>query len=115
MSRSSSGWDVREYDPGIIGKDALPKPADLVIATDVLEHIEPELLGNVLEHIRSLARLGVFLNIATSPAREILPDGRNAHLIIRPPAWWREELAKAKLWPTHEATAKGYNVWVKIA
>ena len=115
LKKALVGWDVREYDPGIVGKDELPAPADLVVATDVLEHIEPELLDNVLEHIRSLAKIGIFFNIATSAAKEILPDGRNAHLIIKPPMWWHDRLSRAKLWPTHEATAKGYNVWIKVA
>jgi hypothetical protein len=109
------GWDVREYDPGIVGKDIMPKPADLVVATDVLEHIEPELLDNVLLHLRGLARKGLFLNIATRAAKEILPDGRNAHLIIQPPQWWKDQLVKAGLWPSRDVEQKGYNVWIKLA
>lgn len=77
-----------EYDPAIAGKDALPKPADLVVCTDVLEHIEPDKLDNVLAHLRRLSAKGCFLVIATRAANKILPDGRNAHLIIEPAEWW---------------------------
>lgn len=114
LKQAMAGWDVREYDPGIIGKDVLPEPADLVVATDVLEHIEPDKLGHVLTHIRGLARKGVFLNIAMGPAKEVLADGRNAHLIQQQPKWWDEQLAKAWLWPSQKAVAKGYNVWVAL-
>ena len=107
-------FDVREYDPGIIGKDMLPEPADLVVSTDVLEHIEPELLDNVLAHLKGLARKGLFLNIATGPAREILPDGRNAHLIQQPMDWWIKRLQDAGLRPKRTQERKGVSVWIKV-
>lgn len=107
-------WDVREYDPGIIGKDGEPEVADLVVSTDVLEHIEPPLLDNVLTHIRWLARKGVFLNIALGPAKEILPDGRNAHLIQKPVDWWMVRLRDAGLYPAMQQVRKGVSVWVVL-
>jgi hypothetical protein len=81
-------FDVREYDPAIDGKDGPPKFADLVVCTDVLEHVEMERLGNVVRHIQGLARKIVLLSVALDPANKFLTDGRNAHLIQRPPAWW---------------------------
>ena len=88
----SAGFAVREYDPGIPGKDSLPGPADLVVSLDVLEHIEPECLDAVLRHIGDLAIRGVYANIALYPAGNWLPDGRNAHLIIESPEWWQERI-----------------------
>lgn len=85
--------DVRSYDPGIPGKDAMPAPAAVVICTDVLEHIEPELVYNVLRHIAELARVGIYLHIATKPAKRFLPDGRNAHLIVEGAEWWTDKLS----------------------
>jgi hypothetical protein len=82
----------REYDPAIPGKDGRPEFADLVVCTDVLEHVEPEKLGKVLEHIHSLARKAIFLVVSLREARKNLPDGRNAHLIVRPPAWWEAKI-----------------------
>jgi hypothetical protein len=35
-----------------------------------------------------------FLIIATSPAKKFLPDGRNAHLIVETPGWWKERIEK---------------------
>lgn len=85
--------DVREYDPAIPGKDAPPDPADVIVCTDVLEHIEPGCLDNVL---RDLARLTLKVGhvvVATQPDHtKLLPDGRNPHLIVQPAGWWREKL-----------------------
>jgi 2-polyprenyl-3-methyl-5-hydroxy-6-metoxy-1,4-benzoquinol methylase len=78
-----------EYDPAVFTRSRLPPPCDLVVCTDVLEHIEPDKLKAVLRHIASLAKKGIFLSIATRPANKILPDGRNAHLIIEDTPWWR--------------------------
>jgi len=91
------GWarSVQEYDPAMRGKDHLPKPADLVVCTDVLEHVEPERLDTVLRHLRLLTSKGAYLVIATRPANKVLPDGRNAHLIQQPPDWWLERLVHA--------------------
>jgi 2-polyprenyl-3-methyl-5-hydroxy-6-metoxy-1,4-benzoquinol methylase len=80
---------IVEYDPAIPGKDREPDPADFVVCTDVLEHIEPDCLDAVLDHIRKLSLKYAFLNIATRPAVKHLPDGRNAHLIIESAEWWR--------------------------
>lgn len=85
---------LSEYDPCIPGKDAKPDPADIVICTDVLEHIEPQLLDNVLEDIAKCAKRVAFLVIATRPAKNILPDGRNPHLIVENKEWWLEKIRK---------------------
>jgi 2-polyprenyl-3-methyl-5-hydroxy-6-metoxy-1,4-benzoquinol methylase len=105
---------VTEYDPGIVGKDRMPAPADIVVCTDVLEHVEPDRLNHVLAHLGALAKRGLFLNIATAPAREYLPDGRNAHLIVRDEDWWLQALAGAGLRPSRHNKGKGLNVWVRI-
>lgn len=76
------------YDPGIAGLDKDPEPADVVVSIDVLEHVEPEHLDSVLHHIKSKAKLGVFLLACTRKAKFVLPDGRNAHLIVQPASWW---------------------------
>lgn len=86
------GRTISEYDPAIPGKDAEPEPHKHVVCTDVLEHIEPECLDEVLQHIASLMQESGLLVVATRPANKKLPDGRNAHLIIEPWAWWNKAL-----------------------
>lgn len=85
---------MQEYDPAVPGKDERPKMADLVICTDVLEHIEPELLDNVLIDIVRLTAKAAFLLIATRPAAKTLADGTNAHKIVENAEWWRTTLSK---------------------
>jgi hypothetical protein len=92
--KKSLGEKVREYDPCQSGKDADPEPADLVVCTDVLEHIEPDYLDRVLTHLSSKVRKAFFFTIALYPARKKLADGRNAHLIVESADWWRERLSR---------------------
>jgi len=84
---------VLEYDPAVDGKDELPGEAvDLVAAMDVMEHIEPEYLDGVLQTMAGLKPKLVILKIALTPAKKTLPDGRNAHILLKPSAWWFEKL-----------------------
>ena len=79
---------VHHYDPAIPEWSAPPQPCGLVACIDVLEHIEPELLDNVLDDLqRVTADAGIF-TVDTGPADKILSDGRNAHLIQKPSGWW---------------------------
>ena len=81
------------YDPGIEQWSELPKEKkEMLICMDVLEHIEPDYLVNVLKNIDSLFTKVAFLSIATCPASKSLPDGRNAHLIQEEPEWWKQTL-----------------------
>lgn len=106
--------DVRGYDVGISELSCLPDRADLVVSTDVFEHIEPSFLDNVIEHTFSLAELGVYHHIALTPAKRKLPDGRNAHLIIEPTEWWISRFQKLTSgWRLSEVKAgrKTLKVW----
>ncbi len=82
--------DVNYYpfEPAIEALSAAPEPREMVACLDVLEHVEPECLDDVLDDLRRLTRrVGVF-TVHTGPAQKTLSDGRNAHLIQRPPEWW---------------------------
>jgi hypothetical protein len=91
----ATGSRPYEYDPAVPGKDTLPMFADLVVCTDVLEHIEPDKLGNVLEHLHLITRRALFLVISTRASNKTLADGRNAHLIVEPGDWWRARVEEA--------------------
>ena len=79
------------YDP-VFPEYGEPRPADLVCCIDVLEHIEPDLVDNViLELARVTTNLG-FFSIHMGPAGKTLSDGRNAHLIQKPSSWWLKKL-----------------------
>ena len=82
------------YDPGVPELAGDPTPAQMVACVDVLEHIEPECLENVLDHIASLTEVVAFLSVHMGPALKVLPDGRNAHLIQEPVEWWLPKIMK---------------------
>jgi hypothetical protein len=79
---------IHHYDPAIPEWSRAPAPCRMVACIDVLEHIEPERLDDVLDDLRRVtAGVGVF-TVHTGPAKKILGDGRNAHLIQQPASWW---------------------------
>ena len=81
------------YDPGNEQFRQLPKRSyDAVVSTDAIEHIEPAYLDETLRVIDSkIERCGCF-RIACYPSKKNLPDGRNAHLIVQLPEWWRAKI-----------------------
>jgi 16S rRNA A1518/A1519 N6-dimethyltransferase RsmA/KsgA/DIM1 with predicted DNA glycosylase/AP lyase activity len=85
---------VHSYDPGVSEISQSPNSASFVCCTDVLEHVEPEFIDAVLDDLkRVVLNIGYFI-VSNSPAQKILPDGRNAHLIIQPFEWWKDKLSK---------------------
>ena|SRR3990167_6092186 len=84
--------EVRGYDPGVEEYSMMPEPAEMVACIDVLEHIEPEFIDNVLDDLQRVTRKLIFLTVHTGPAKKTLPDGRNAHLIQEPAEWWIKRL-----------------------
>jgi hypothetical protein len=86
--------NIYNYDPGIPEISNKPYPSSFVCCIDVLEHVEPEFIDMVLDDlVRVVLKVGYFV-VCVSPAQKILPDGRNAHLIVKPTEWWREQFDK---------------------
>lgn len=85
-------FPIWEYDPAIPGKDESPKPADLVVCTDVLEHIEPECIMAVLQDLKRVVKNIGYFTIHMGPAKKTLPDGRNTHILQRDKQWWKNRL-----------------------
>lgn len=86
-------FPMKNYDPAIAEISGAPSPADLVVCSDVLEHIEPELLDNVLQDIQRVTKIVAYLVIATTlDGTKTLPDGRDPHLIVKPSEWWLEKV-----------------------
>ena len=82
------------YDPSIPGLDTLPvEKADLVINTDVLEHIPEDILPNVVEKISNISQY-VFFNLHHAKATAILPNGENAHCTIKDRKWYENLFRK---------------------
>lgn len=113
---------LAEYDPAVAGKDHPPLFADLVVVTDVLEHIEPDRLDAVLAHLQQLARKAVFFVVALDPANKVLADGRNAHLILESREWWAARVTAAGFrlsdlpvaLPPHYSAEKRAKRWIAV-
>jgi hypothetical protein len=100
------------YDPGVREYAGDPVPAQLVCCIDVLEHIEPERLDDVLDHLASLTEVAAFLTIHIGPAQKVLADGRNAHLIQKPVDWWLPKLMQRFDVQTMQVTMPGKAFYV---
>jgi len=94
MQHIQTPLKVHHYDPAVPSWSKPPDPCSLVACIDVLEHIEPDLLDNVLDDLKRVTlQYGVF-TVHTQAAMKSLPDGRNAHLIQQPPHWWLPKLTE---------------------
>jgi hypothetical protein len=103
---------IHHYDPAIPDWSAPPAPCGFVACIDVLEHIEPHLIDNVLDDLKRVtAGVGVF-TVHTYAAVKFLPDGRNAHLIQQPPSWWLPRFLERFDLATFNRMPQGF--WVAV-
>lgn len=106
-------FPIWEYDPAISGKHEPPRAAELVVCSDVLEHIEPDHIGAVLADLqRCVKQIGYFV-IHLGPAQKTLADGRNAHILQRSRRWWEKHLAK--FFSVGKVIEKGPELYVVVA
>ena len=93
--------EIRCFDPGVPEFAHAPTtPYDGVVCTDVLEHIPEEDVPWFLSELFRRGTHFVYANIAAFPATKTLPNGWNAHVTIRPPAWWAQQITSAaEGWP----------------
>lgn len=92
MLQKGIPFPIQNYDPAMPEYAKRPVAAEIVVCTDVLEHIELVCLDDVLADLVGLTRQLLFINVACRPAKKFLPDGRNAHLIQESPTWWMQKL-----------------------
>lgn len=88
------GMTFKNYDPCMEGLDEPPEPADIVISTDVLEHVELECLENVLDDLQRLTKKAAFIAISTRKATKAYSSGQNSHTIVEHHDWWTPKLKK---------------------
>lgn len=103
---------IEHYDPAIPDWSEEPSERDLVCCIDVLEHIEPDLIDNVLDHLQEKTRFMGFFTIHTGPAVKELSDGRNAHLIQESSNWWLPKLLDRFELLSFNKTSDGFYVIV---
>ena len=85
----------QKFDPAIPGYDTLPPNSfEVVINTDVLEHIPEVDLPQFLVSLRSVSENAIIIP-HLAKARQILPNGENAHCTIKSPEEWQTVLQQA--------------------
>ena len=94
LAKMMTNMPVKNYDPAVPELSAIPTPEDIVICTDVMEHIEPECLDDVIDDLKRVTNIVLVVNIALRPAKKTLADGRNAHLIVKDIEWWMGKFLK---------------------
>ena len=87
------------YDPGIPERAEKPNGKfDLVVNTDVMEHVEGEYIDTVLQEMVDYTKQVLFLEIACSPANDRFQSGprkgEDVHISIHTPEWWEEKVRK---------------------
>lgn len=81
-----------KYDPAISKYSVLPESQfDILINTDVLEHIPESDLASIINKMCSLSNISIFV-IHLGLANKILPNGENAHCTIKSPNEWNSIL-----------------------
>lgn len=74
---------------------SLPRlSADWGYCTDVMEHIPPDRVDDVLRNIRASVRKGVYFQIATRADVMGKLVGEKLHLTVEPTTWWSDALAR---------------------
>lgn len=67
---------------------------DFIVSTDCLEHVPKDELLQCWEIFRMLRPKIMYHGICTRVAKQILPDGTNAHKTIELGDWWKNELER---------------------
>jgi len=85
------GVPVQSYDPGVIGADTPPRPADLVVCNHMLEHVEDEAAAAaVLRDLHRLTKSTLYLVISLEESTKELLDGTPWHTLVRDSDWWEK-------------------------
>lgn len=89
--------NVTLYDPAFPKHDKKPTGTyDLVVCSDVLEHVLEEDVPAFLDGLFARANKAVWLSVCTRAAKKTFPNSDiNLHVTIRPYLWWHEQISRA--------------------
>lgn len=88
---------LHTFDPATF-PNPLPEEVELTYSSDVLEHVEEHLIDETLQDLCKRSTRYQYHLIACHPAKKTLSDGRNAHLIIKKPKWWKRKIQAISDW-----------------
>jgi len=104
--------ELYTYDP-VTFPIQLPNFVELTYSSDVLEHIEPHLIDQTLSDLSNRSTRYQYHLIACHPAKKSLSDGRNAHLIVESPKWWKNKIKNIQGWQIIFEEIKEFTAHVK--
>jgi len=86
--------NVTLYDPAFRRDDILPAGKfDMVICSDVLEHVPEDEVDQLIERLFGYGRLIIWASVCCRPAKKTFPDGTNMHVTVQPYEWWERKFA----------------------
>uniref|UniRef100_A0A6M3KVP1 Putative methyltransferase n=1 Tax=viral metagenome TaxID=1070528 RepID=A0A6M3KVP1_9ZZZZ len=65
---------------------------DLVISTDMLEHIPCHAIPGVFKEMKRVCAHDFIFQICCTPAKESMPDGSEPHLCVKDQIWWLNKI-----------------------
>lgn len=88
------GVEVKLYEPGLPEwSELLNKRFDLVVCTDVMEHVPEDEIDAVLNNINIRCSKYCLFTIDTRPASKVFPGTKdNVHVTIKSEDWWRDKV-----------------------
>ena len=90
--------NITLYDPAFLRDNELPRGKfDVVVCSDVLEHVPEEEVDAFIERLFGYAKRGVWASVCCRPAKKFFPDGRNLHVTVKKYEWWREKFEAASM------------------
>lgn len=90
---------VRLYDPAFPQHDRPPQGRwDLVVSSDVLEHVPAGDVEAFLRTVFNHARKAVWISVCCRPAKKTFPGtGINLHVTLQPYLRWHEAVSRASV------------------
>ena len=88
---------VTLYDPAFRPSSTLPKGTyDLVVCSDVLEHIPEDEVPEFVMRLFTYSRKAVWASVCCRPAKKTFPDTDiNMHVTVHPFDWWYSHFGAA--------------------
>jgi hypothetical protein len=88
------------YDLGVFHLAKRPEGRfDIILCTDVMEHLEAEDVPDVLADLRAYTGdrrpASIYLNICCRLAWKKFDDGSNLHKTVEEPDWWEQKIEEA--------------------
>jgi len=93
LRETTSGVIIDGFDPALQKFEITRlKTYQMIITTDVLEHIHIDELDTLFKDIKKFQPNTMYHVVCNREAVHILPDGSNAHKIVESVEWWAEKI-----------------------